>query len=459
VSDSLSIASSSLDAMRAAMATTSENIANAQTPGYVDESAQLSALPGGDALGVGDGVQVTTVAQAANALLAANNSQAQGSLANLSALQQVLTGVENLFPLGNSTSSTSGTSANDSLAGDLASFWSQWDSVAADPTAPAPLTQLVTMAQGITQNLNETSSALSSLATNAQGQLTQQISQVNGLLSQAAQLNQSILTQGGSGTGAGANQQVDQLNAVVGQLSQLAGVTVSTQQNGTAFISIGGIALVQGDQASSLADSTTGGVTSITTQPGGVAVPVSGGSIAGLLAGVNQYIPQFQSELDSVASALATTVNTQLAAGYTTSGVSGATEPMFTGSSASTIAVNPTVVANPALLAVASTTGAAAANDGSNAQAMAELGASAGAPDADYQKLVGDIGAATQNVNSQVTVQTSVANQAQQSLQAVTGVNQDQELTNLMQFQQIYQASAKLITVVDTAVQSLLSAV
>ena len=120
--------------MRAAMAATSENIANAQTPGYVDESAQLSALPGGDSLGVGDGVQVTTVAQATNALLAANNWQAQGSLANLSSLQQVLTGVENLFPLGNSTSSTSGTSANDSLAGELASFWSQWDAVAADPS-------------------------------------------------------------------------------------------------------------------------------------------------------------------------------------------------------------------------------------------------------------------------------------------------------------------------------------
>ena len=433
--ESLSIASSSLDAMRAAMAATSENIANAQTPGYVDESAQLSALPGGDSLGVGDGVQVTTVAQATNALLAANNWQAQGSLANLSSLQQVLTGVENLFPLGNSTSSTSGTSANDSLAGELASFWSQWDAVAADPSASAPRTQLVTMAQGITQGLNETSGELSSLAASTQSQLSQQVSQVNGLLTQAAQLNQSILTQEGSG--ADANQGVDQLNAVIGQLSQLADVTVRSAPNRTATVSLGGIAVVQGDQASTLAVSTAGGVTSITAQPGGVAAPVGGGSIAGLLAGLNQYIPQFSSELDAVASALSSTVNAQLAAGYTASGVSGATEPMFTGSTAATLAVNPAVVANPLLLAAASTTGAAATNDGSNAQAMAELGTSPGAPDAAYQQLIGDLGTATQNVNAQVTVQTSVANQAQQSLQAVSGVDQDQELTNLMQFQSI----------------------
>jgi flagellar hook-associated protein 1 FlgK len=457
VDESLSIASSSLDAMRAAMAATSENLANAQTPGYVDESAQLAALPGGDTLGAGDGVQVTTVAQATNVMLATNNWQAQASLSDLSSLQQVLTGVENLFPLGNSSSSTSGTSANGSLAGDLASFWSQWDQVAADPTAAAPRAELVTMAQGITQSLNETAASLSSMASSTQGQLSQQVGQVNGLLSQAAQLNQSILTVEGSG--ADANQLVDQLHAVVGQLAQLAGVSVATQQNGTATISIGGIALVQQDQATSLALSSSGGTTSVTTGPGGVAVPVASGSIAGLLSGLNQYLPQFTSALDSVAAALASTVNTQLAAGYTSTGASGATEPLFTGSTAATIALNPAVVSDPMQLAAAASSGAAGANDGTNAQAMAELGSSTAAPDGLYQQLIGNLGAVTQNVNSQVGVQTSVADQAEQSLQAVTGVDQDHELTNLMQFQQIYQASAKLISVVDTAIQSLLSAV
>jgi flagellar hook-associated protein 1 FlgK len=197
----------------------------------------------------------------------------------------------------------------------------------------------------------------------------------------------------------------------------------------------------------------------VTTGPGGVAVPVASGSIAGLLSGLNQYLPQFTSALDSVAAALASTVNTQLAAGYTSTGASGATEPLFTGSTAATIALNPAVVSDPMQLAAAASSGAAGANDGTNAQAMAELGSSTAAPDGLYQQLIGNLGAVTQNVNSQVGVQTSVADQAEQSLQAVTGVDQDHELTNLMQFQQIYQASAKLISVVDTAIQSLLSAV
>ena len=90
---------------------------------------------------------------------------------------------------------------------------------------------------------------------------------------------------------------------------------------------------------------------------------------------------------------------------------------------------------------------------------MAELGAVTTGPDAAYQTLVQNIGADTQNVNSQLDAQTSVANQAEQAQQAVSGVNMTQELTNLVTFQQNYEASAKLMTVVDATVQSLLTAV
>jgi flagellar hook-associated protein 1 FlgK len=188
-------------------------------------------------------------------------------------------------------------------------------------------------------------------------------------------------------------------------------------------------------------------------------VPVSGGSVAGLLLGVNQYIPQYQNMLNSVANDLATTVNNQLAAGYTATGVSGATEPLFVGTGAAGIAVNSAVAADPTLLAAASTTGAAAANDGSNAQAMAELGTVPTGPDAAYQNLVQSIGTLTQWINSQVASQSAVATQADQALQAVSGVDQNKQLTDLLQFQQVYQASAKLLSIVDSTIQSLLAAV
>lgn len=453
----LSIAASSLDAATTAIAVTSENIANTNTPGYVNETAQMAAIPGGNDLGVGDGVQVTNIAQANDALLASNNWQAQGALANLSSLQQVATGIENVFPLASGTVGSSTGATDNSIAGQLASFWSAWDGIATSPSSQAPRTQVVDMAQGLASTLNQASTQLGQLSSNSVAELGDQVGQVNALLGQAATLNQAIVRT--EGAGASTNQLTDQMNNVVGQLAQLVGANAQMQSNGTATVSVGGITLVQGAQADTLAVSVIGGTAAITAQPGGVGVPVSGGSVAGLLLGINQYIPQYQSTLNGVADALVTTVNNQLAAGYTASGVSGSTEPLFVGSGAAGIAVNPTVAADPTLLAAASTTGPAAVNDGSNAQAMAELGTVPTGPDAAYQGLVQGIGTLTQGLNSQVASQSAVANQANQALQAISGVDQNTQLTDLLQFQQVYEASAKLLSIVDTTVQSLMAAV
>lgn len=453
----LGIAASSLDAATTAIAVTSENIANANTPGYVNETAQMAAIPGGGMLGVGDGVQVTDISLANNALLATNNWQAQGALANLGSLQQMATAIEDVFPLGTGTIGSSTGATDNSLAGQLANFWSSWDGIATSPSSLAPRTQVVDMAQGLASTLNQAATQLTQLSSNSVAQLGDQVSQVNALLTQAAALNQSIVRT--EGAGASTNQLTDQMNNVVGQLSQLVGANAQMQSNGTADINVGGITLVQGSQADTLSMTVTAGTASVVAQPGGVTVPVSGGSVAGLLLGVNQYIPEYQNQLNGVANALATTVNTQLAAGYTASGVSGATEPLFVGTGAAGIAVNSAVAADPTLIAAATTTGPGAVNDGSNAQAMAELGTVSTGPDAAYQNLVQGIGTLTQGLNSQVASQTAVANQANQSLQAVTGVDQNTQLTNLLQFQQVYQASAKLLSIVDAAIQSLMAAV
>jgi flagellar hook-associated protein 1 FlgK len=162
--------------------------------------------------------------------------------------------------------------------------------------------------------------------------------------------------------------------------------------------------------------------------------------------------------MDTVANSLSSLVNNQLEAGYTATGAAG--QALFTGTGAAGISVSAAVAANPQLLAAASTSALPdASNDGSNAQTVADLWNVSDGPDASYRNLVQNVGDQVSSVNNQVQAQTSVANAAQQNLEAVTGVNQNNELVNLMSFQQTYQAAAKVISTVDTAVQSLLSAV
>jgi len=182
--------------------------------------------------------------------------------------------------------------------------------------------------------------------------------------------------------------------------------------------------------------------------------------LSGLLAAVNQYLPSYRSQLDAVANTLASTVNTQLAAGYGATGASGAANPLFTGSGAAGLSVNAAVAADPQLIAASATsTLPDATNNGANAQTVANLYDAPGGPDATYQKFIQSLGTQVQATNNQVQAQTSVANAAQANLQAVVGVNPNQQMVQMLATQQAFQASAQLISTVSTMMQSLLSAV
>jgi flagellar hook-associated protein 1 FlgK len=232
-----------------------------------------------------------------------------------------------------------------------------------------------------------------------------------------------------------------------------------TQPNGTVNVDVGGVTLVQGTWNDTIETHGGTGDMSLVAHASGATIPASAGSVSGQLAAINQYLPAYQSQLDTAANDLASTVNTQLAAGYTATGASGSASPLFQGSGAAGITVNAAVVANPQLIAASGTaTLPDATNDGSNAQAMAELYNSPTGPDQQYQSLIQGLGSQVQAVNSQVQSQTSVANAAQENLQSIEGVNTNDEMVQMLTFQQAYQASAKLVSTVDTMMQSLIQA-
>ncbi len=452
---SFNIAATGIDAAQTAMDTIAQNLSNANTPGYVAQTANLVTNPGGDPLGVGDGVRVTSVTQANDALAVSHVQQAQGALSQNTALQQVLSQAQLTFQEPSSTG----------LASDLSNFWQSWDSIANNPSDPAARLQVVNQAQNLVSDLNQASQQLATTSANASTQLSGVVGEANSLLGQVATLNSQIFSAQNSGQNP--NSLIDQRNQLMGQLSKDIGATGSVQSDGTYQVKVGGVPVVQGSWADTLdlAHSTSASgtpQTSLVAHTSGISLSTTSGTAAGLLAAVNQYLPDYQNQLDGVASALASTVNNQLKLGYTTTGAAG--QPLFTGSTASGIGVNPAVVSDPTQIAASGvpdtpTDPNAAVNDGSNAQAVANLWNSAGGPDVAYRALVQKVGNQVSAVNNQVQSSTSVANAAQQNLQAVTGVDPNQQLVNLMNFQQSYQAAAKVISTVAGAVQSLLAAV
>jgi len=67
-----------------------------------------------------------------------------------------------------------------------------------------------------------------------------------------------------------------------------------------------------------------------------------------------------------------------------------------------------------------------------------------------YNTTVSGLGDALSNANTQVTDQGKVTTMLNTQRSSVSGVNVDEEMTNMMTYQRAYQASAQVVTTVNT---------
>jgi flagellar hook-associated protein 1 FlgK len=220
-------------------------------------------------------------------------------------------------------------------------------------------------------------------------------------------------------------------------------------------------------------------------QTAGGATAPPGGEIGSLLTGFNTTIPNYQAQLSGVSDALATTLNALQSSGVSAAGTPGPTSAAATGwngsllpgalfvnegsatsyttgaASASTIAVNPAILSDPSLLATAAGTSTAgvATIDPTNVQAMAAVAQQAGGPTTLYQSLVGLVGSQTQQANNVQASAQALSDNATANLSSVEGVDSNTQTVNVLSAQDAYQATAQVISSINSTLQSLLQAV
>jgi flagellar hook-associated protein 1 len=73
-----------------------------------------------------------------------------------------------------------------------------------------------------------------------------------------------------------------------------------------------------------------------------------------------------------------------------------------------------------------------------------------------YSSLVSQTGNLTDQAQAEVTASTASLNQLNDQLGSVSGVNLDEETTNLMNYQRAYEAAARVVSTVDELTQSVL---
>jgi len=349
VADVFGISVSALQAFQQAINVTSNNIANASTPGYDVETANLSeAIPQSNgAATVGAGVVVTGISRAYSQAAANQLNTSQSSLGQLNALQNYSSQIDNLF----------GTTIG-GLSTSLQSFYSAFSDVANNPTSTASRQALLGQAQSVATSFQNASSELNSLNTDVNSRITADVQQINSIASAISTLNQQIVVGTAQDGNQPPNELMDQRDQLVSNLSQLVGVTTTTEPDGAmnVFVGNGQPLVLQGQttQLTTVANQFNASqleISSSTANGNVISGDITSGDLGGLLAARTQVINPALNQLGQVATALSQTVNSQQSDGLDLNGNLGANifsvgTPLATSSSKNTDAVTASVSIN-----------------------------------------------------------------------------------------------------------------
>jgi flagellar hook-associated protein 1 FlgK len=91
------------------------------------------------------------------------------------------------------------------------------------------------------------------------------------------------------------------------------------------------------------------------------------------------------------------------------------------------------------------------------ADALADIGDSSGGPDREYQAMIGQLGVASQATSRRNDIQANVTEQVDAAREAQSGVNLDEEMTNLLTYQRGYEAASRVLTTIDSMLDQLIN--
>jgi flagellar hook-associated protein 1 len=456
----LNVALSALQAHQRAIEVAGQNIANANTKGYTRQRVTLIAAGAPVTPAIhsvsragGDGVKIENIERLQDAFLEQRALQEHAADSSLQRTQRILAQVEQNF----------GEPGDNGISAQLNEFWAGWEDVANMPGDDAARTQLLQRAETVASTIRKVDSDLTRLREQTVDEMGTIVTQVNSLAKQIGGLNNSIQT--ATLNGLSPNDLADQRDELVRKLSDLAGATIKPADHGAVDVYLGGTALVRGTTVSELAAPSTDGSgnVSVAWAIDDYPVDLTGGQLQALRQAVNVTLSDgttagvdgYRKKLNDVANALRDQVNAQHAAGLDLQSPEQAGGAFFTGTGAADFGVSQALVGNPKLIAAAKP--GAGRLDGSNALSMADVATATGSPDRLYSSLVVGLGVEADTANRRAEIQAEVVIEADSARDSASGVNLDEELTNLVGYQHAYAAAARVMNAVDQALDILIN--
>ena len=454
----LSIGANSLGAAQHGIQVTSQNIANAETEGYTRRLAQFEPIP----LDQGGGVRANGSNRVQDQYLERRVLGGRSYDGEASAKTETLGILDAVFA-----------EQNGSVGAALDAFDAAISDFATNPNSPANRNAVLSKAEDLSRAFSQTADALTQARVDANGKITDSVRQVNQALEQIGELGGQIVAARINGNEAGDLE--DRRDQLVREVAKYVPVNVIQGEHGAITLQMANSrSLVDVDskvhKLIAQPDAATGDVRIYRETVGQleeVTQLITTGSIGGTIAARDGALATARTQLDQLASDVATAYNTQHAAGFGLDGGTSrnlfAVNPTLDGS-ASNMAVSADVAGQPNFLAGA-TDAANLPSDNRNALNLLHVRdmriANSGTATAleSFNAIVSSAGQSVQSARNQATQASAVLAQVEALRASASGVSTDEEMINLMKFQRSYQAGLRVVETADQMLEELMNMV
>ena len=457
-------AKSGLTAAQAGLDVTANNMANQSTQGYsrqvvdqasTQESGVRYKFAHNNSLSYSMGVDVKGIGQVRDQFLDLRYRNANAENSSNNKTVGILTDMEYVLD----------ETQTDGLNAMLHNFYTQLQTLSQNAGEIEFSSLTRSSAQKVAQSLNQYAAQLETIQKQEMNAIDINVKEINTLLGKIDTVNNSIqvaLLQGNS-----VNELNDTRNLYLDNLSEYVDISVTSHTDGRISVKSGGQWLVDASNNIVAEVTVAGSAGNISFEADGNPLALQGGSLHGTLQVLNGYgsyagadqssfrgIPYYMNALDDMANSLSDTFNT----------LNGSGKPLFTGNTASTIAISSQWLADANYITATNDAGAEAGKNDNLLKMIEAMDAGraispffSGSFDEFSISLMSDLAIDVSYhkdvAEASEAVMMSVSNQRE----AVMGVSVNEETVNLMKYQRAFEAASRVITAMDEALDILIN--
>jgi flagellar hook-associated protein 1 FlgK len=451
-----------------ALQTVSHNVANKNTEGYSRQrvDVQTTEPTGTGKLRIGNGARANSVTRTNNEFVEKQVEKEGNVLGNKTGRADMLMRVEQVF----------NEQMNKGLNKFMGEFFNAFREMSNSPENLALRNLVKESADFLTKDFQRINSQLDKIQGEADFQITTEVSQINAMTREIAQLNDKIKSV--EMNALQANDERDRRELLIKQLSEKMNIKYGESDDGVLTITAGnsGI-LVSGSQqrdliaaAGPVRPGKKDGQIEVYYKPNENGTPVNitqqitGGKLGGLIEIRDGFINKTISDMDEMAYTLAQEVNKAHMSGYDRYNNKGQAFFDVGGSkvgASSNIKVSDRIQQNAGFVVSAAQPNSPGdnriANLISSLQYAQPLAKGESTFDDFYGNIVGNVGIAANRANSELEAQKGIVEQIKNIRESISGVSLDEETTKMIEFQKTYDASARLIKTADEMMDTVLS--